>query len=201
MTASPAGDHATDKHVQCSTVTGDQRLHHRFRPVMARQAARCRHGLASAGRRPGASWVACRNRAQFRLAVSRLRRSARRKTLSAPKDCMTIRCSALSAQETGSPSSAALLHGHTGLSLVCGPFSRSRYGPGGDHSIAPPDRLALAYLTLMEPCMRAECPGKLQKNANGPLPWILLAGKLTDVVSPPPITLVCAITRGSAALT
>ena len=57
------------------------------------------------------------------------------------------------------------------------------------------------YCTLMDPFISAECPGKLQKNSYGPLPWILLTGKLTEVVSPPPITVVWAITRASSALT
>src|SRR5690606_28172923 len=42
-------------------------------------------------------------------------------------------------------------------------------------------------------------PGKLQKNSYGPSPLIALAGKVTEVVPPPPTRSVWAITRGSSA--
>src|SRR5690348_17959425 len=56
------------------------------------------------------------------------------------------------------------------------------------------------HSTLIDPCIMAAWPGKLQKNTYGPPLLILLTGKLTDAVSPPPISLVCAMMRGSAAL-
>src|SRR6185312_3353586 len=58
-----------------------------------------------------------------------------------------------------------------------------------------------AYCTLIVPCISAEWPGKLQKNTYGPPFLILLIGKLTDAVSPPPINLVCAMIRESSAFT
>lgn len=60
---------------------------------------------------------------------------------------------------------------------------------------------AVAYSTAMLPFMIIEWPGKLQKNWYGPPSAILLTGKLTEVVSPPPIIAECAMTRASSAFT
>lgn len=53
--------------------------------------------------------------------------------------------------------------------------------------------------TLIVPRITDQWPGKLQKNSYGPSPLIALAGKVTEVVPPPPTSSVWAITRGSSA--
>ncbi len=64
-----------------------------------------------------------------------------------------------------------------------------------------PGRARRTYLTVSVPFIRVEWPGKLQKNEYGPPLAILATGKLTEVLSPPPISLLWATTRASPALT
>lgn len=54
--------------------------------------------------------------------------------------------------------------------------------------------------SVIVPFISAECPGKLQKKENGPSPASLATGIFTDVASPPPMTLLAAITRASPGL-
>src|SRR5690606_34717527 len=79
-----------------------------------------------------------------------------------------------------------------------------RFGPPGQARGTAPGRSAEvrngAYLTVMVPFMSAEWPGKLQKNEFGPAPS-LATGKVTEVLSPPPTSFECAMTRLSPTLT
>ena len=65
----------------------------------------------------------------------------------------------------------------------------------------PPCHALPVYSTAMVPFINAAWPGKLQKNSYRPPASNLLTGKLNEVVSPPPIILLCAMTRSSPGLT
>lgn len=86
--------------------------------------------------------------------------------------------------------------------LAC-PFGRPGTRRSGERCHAGPgwrrDPQADQGTRVIVPFIRAEWPGKLQKNEYGPAPSFA-TGTLTDVLSPPPTTLLWAITRASPGL-